>query len=202
MPETWRKLGPGGPLNLSRSERPQLLRRPVPCSRLAPPALLPRWVRGSRASCCDLQEGTWLPRMACATHPGPGKAGPEVSARRGWEEGGGVVDGQGSGSQPSAWQETCSPSTPLLLLRVGLRGGDRGGQSVLSPHGSLFYFPGLLASLAASGKVIRVPFWPWVRGSGCPRPLIKPTKHEFWAVQLLEGTLLQENFFFFFPSPR
>lgn len=29
-----------------------------------------------------------FPRMACDTHPGPGRAGPEVSARSGWRRSG------------------------------------------------------------------------------------------------------------------
>lgn len=177
MPETWRELGRGGSRNPSRSERPQLL-RPVQCRRGAPPARLPLCVRGSHASRCDLQEGTWLPRMACDTHPGPGKAGlrgvRQDRVGRVWRCGGAAGE-----RLAAVWQETCSPSTPLLLLRVGLRGGDTGSQLVLSAHGSLFDFLGLLASLAAPGKVVRVPLWPGVRGSGCPRPLRKPTKHEF-----------------------
>lgn len=79
MPETWRELGRRSPRNPCSSKRPKLLRLVLGCL-WTPPAFLLAGVRGSRLPvrwASDLQEGTWLPRRACHTHPSPGKAGPQ-----------------------------------------------------------------------------------------------------------------------------
>lgn len=97
------------------------------------------------------------------THtPAPGRRGPRGVRK----------DRVGKGSQPSAWQETCLASGPLLLPRVGLWRGGRGALCrCIVLRGRLFGFSGSVASLAATGKVINGPVWLRVRGSGYPRTI-------------------------------
>lgn len=152
------------------------------------------WARGRRVS--GPRRGRGLVGGPVTHTPAPGRRGPEVSARRGWEEGGCVVGGRGAAPSRHPSRKRDRPLGPCLLLRVGLR---RGAPSpCVVPHGHLFWFSRFLTSLAATGKVILVPRWPRVGGSGCPRPLRNQRRTNFRLCNF-RGHAVKRDFFP--PSP-